>query len=345
MSSWSSNAIITKAKSIFGNRLKKEDYQELVKKKSVSDVAKYLKSQNNYKQTLSDIQETTVHRGQLEELIKKNNFINIIKLIKFIELKDKAFFELNIMTRELDLIVATIRSIISGSYEHAIAEFPIFFRRHASFDIDKLSQVETYHDLLDAVQNTIFYDVLKPFDVEDSSQIKYVEIEQALDIAYYNKVFIVIDMNYSGKLKKNLYNIFMTKLELANIVKIYRLKKFYQATPSQIQSSLILSRSRISKLRMREIVNLSDANKILEYLSQSELSKFTDEDEYVYIEYYAEKIKYNLAKRYMFYSTDAPEVFASFLILYEIERENLFNIIEGIRYDLNEQEIEKMLIY
>ncbi|MBU0996656.1 MAG: V-type ATPase subunit [Firmicutes bacterium] len=345
MSSQAGNAIVTKAKAIYGNRLKSEDYQELVKKKSVSEVAKYLKSHSNYKETLSDIQEDTVHRGQLEEWIKKNNFKNIIKLIMFMQTKDKDFYELNIVMREIDLILATIRSVISGSITLAIAEFPIFFRRHANFDIDKLSRVDTFSGLINALEGTMYHHVLIPFEEKDPNQIKYVEIERALDDVYYERAFQVIDKYYSGKLKRNLYNIFLTKIELSNIVKIYRLKKFYQASPEQIKSALITSKSRIVSKRLTEIINLLDADDILKYLSKSELAKFTDEDDYVYIEYYSEKIKYNLAKRYMYFSNDAPEVFASFLILNEIERENLFNIIEGIRYNLNDKEIEKMLIY
>ena len=56
-------------------------------------------------------------------------------------------------------------------------------------------------------------------------------------------------------------------------------------------------------------------------------------------------MKYNLAKRYMYFSNDAPKVYSAFIILMEIERDNLFNIIEGIRYELDEEEIKRMLIY
>jgi len=271
MSSQAGNAIVTKAKAIYGNRLKPEDYKELIKKKSVSEVAGFLKNQNNYKETLSDIQEVTVHRGQLEEWIKKNNFKNIIKLIKFMQTKDKDFYELNIVMREIDLILATIRSIISGSITLAIAEFPIFFRRHANFDIDKLSRVESFAGLIEALEGTIYHRVLILFDVTDPNQIKYVEIERALDDVYYERAFQVIDKNYKGTLKRNLTNIFLTKIELSNIVKIYRLKKFYQATPEQIRSALITVKARIVSKRLDEIINLIDANDILKYLSNSNL--------------------------------------------------------------------------
>ncbi|MBN2504019.1 MAG: V-type ATPase subunit [Bacilli bacterium] len=345
MSSWTSNAIVAKAKSIYGNFLKPEDFDELVKKKSVSEVAAYLKNQKNYVQVLGDVQEGSIHRGQLEELIKKTNFNNTLKLVKFVELKDKSFYELNIIIREIELILATIRSIISENYEEALAEFPTFFIRHAGFDITKLSQVRSFEMLLEALEGTRFHKILEPFNEKDRNQIKYSDIENKLDECYYDCVFERIDANYKGKLKKEVETIFKTKIELANIVKIYRLKKFYNADPKTIKSALILKHSRLSERKIDEIISLPDADLLLHYLERSEYSRYMDEEEYVFIEYYAQKMKYNLAKRYMYFSSEAPKVYSALLILGEIERENLFNIIEGIRYELEESEIKKMLIY
>ncbi|MBU1145261.1 MAG: V-type ATPase subunit [Firmicutes bacterium] len=345
MSNWTSNAIITKAKSIYGTSLKQDDYLELVKKRSISEVVSYLKTKKYYKEFFSDVQENSVHRGQLEELIKKTNFNYTLRLIKFVELKDKAFYELNIIQREIDLILASIRAILSMNYEEAIAEFPIFFRRHASFDITLLSKARTFLDLLEAIEKTPFYSVLKPFLEKENSEIRYADIEYELDSCYYGCVFDQIEKNYKGKVKKQLFDIFKSRIELGNIVKIYRLKKFYNAEFSEIKKAVITKYSRMSDKKLDDIISLPNADSVLHYLESSEFAKYIDEDEYIYIEYYAEKMKYNLAKRYMYFSNDAPAVFSAYLILNEIERENLFNIIEGIRYNLEESEIKKMLIF
>ncbi len=345
MGSWAANAIVTKAKSIYGNFLKPDNLIELSKKRSLSEVAGYLKNQKNYQDTLADVQESSIHRGQLEELIKKTNFNHTLKLVKFVELKDKSFYKLNLIQREIELILATIRQVISGNVEIAIAEFPTYFIRHASFDIAKLSQVRSYETLLEAVMGTRFYEVLKPFSETDNNLIKYSNIEHKLDEGFYDCVFERINENYNGKLKKEIETIFMTKIELSNIVKIYRLKKFYNADPEDIKELLIMNHSRISENKINEIISLPDADLVLHYLERSDFSKFMDDQDYVYIEYYAEKIKYNLAKRYMYYSNEAPNVYSALMILAEIERENIFHIIEGIRYNLDENEIREMLIY
>ena len=51
--------------------LKDEDYERLTKMRSLPDLVGYLKKQKNYEQVLKDVQEASVHRGQLEALIRK----------------------------------------------------------------------------------------------------------------------------------------------------------------------------------------------------------------------------------------------------------------------------------
>ena len=123
------------------------------------------------------------------------------------------------------------------------------------------------------------------------------------------------------------------------------MKKFYRASPEDIKDNLIHEYSRITKSQMDELIDLDDPNSILRYLEKSSLSKYTDNAEYVYVEYFADRIRYNLSKRYMYYASAVPKIYTSFLFLREIEIENLTNIIEGVRYNLPSSEILPMLIY
>ena len=69
------------------------------------------------------------------------------------------------------------------------------------------------------------------------------------------------------------------------------------------------------------------------------------DNEFVYIEYYTEKINYHLAKRFMRFSTDSALVYMTYKIVYQVEIDNLKHIIEGLRYGETPSQIESMLIY
>jgi V/A-type H+-transporting ATPase subunit C len=345
MNNYAGNAIIAKAKSLYGQRLRAEDYEELLKFKNVPEIVTYLKKQNKYSNTLTDIIEYSMHRGQLEELIKKSYFNNIARIVKFVGTKDKKFYELDMIRREIDIVLSSIRSVISGSIESSIRDLPLFFNKHASFDIGDLSSSLTMTDLLKALKGTRYYEVVRPYYTEDPAYIRYSKVEHDLFVQYHDIVVERINQYYKGKTRRILMDIYQSKIEIENVIKIYRLKKFYNASKDEIMETLLTKNIRMSSNKLNELIDLTDASEILKVLSKSQFAEFKDKDDYVYIEYQAGKIKYNLSKRYMYFSNIPPIVYTVFLFLNDIERSNIFNIIEGVRYDIDKEDIKKMLIY
>ena len=60
MGSLSSNAILAKARSMY-EELTEDDYSELLKRRSVSDIVTYLRNETEYANVLEDLKENTVH--------------------------------------------------------------------------------------------------------------------------------------------------------------------------------------------------------------------------------------------------------------------------------------------
>ena len=63
-----------------------------------------------------------------------------------------------------------------------------------------------------------------------------------------------------------------------------------------------------------------------------------------YIENYTDRLKYYISRHYMYFSTNASVSFYAFVLLSQIELNNLISIIEGIRYQISFQEIKKLII-
>ena len=66
--------------------LKDEDYDGLLNCNNVTEIAKFLIYNTNYKKCLNHIDESEVHRGQLEDLINKYAFLNYSKIYRNINL-------------------------------------------------------------------------------------------------------------------------------------------------------------------------------------------------------------------------------------------------------------------
>ena len=95
---------------------------------------------------------------------------------------------------------------------------------------------------------------------------------------------------------------------------------------------------------MQKLFELVIYNKICLLYTSSKYKLYIGDKDYTYIEYYVEEIKYNIAKRYMRFSSNAPLVYLTYSILQKVEIDNLKHIIEGIRYKRDASSIEEMLI-
>ena len=133
------NAIAAKVRSLHGEQLDERDYAELLGRRNVPEIAAYLKNETHYKYALRDVRENNVHRGQLEDLLRKDVFREVIKLYRYADRKEAAYYHLYIEENEIKVILETLRMMISGRYDDAIIQLPLFLKEFASFDLMKIA--------------------------------------------------------------------------------------------------------------------------------------------------------------------------------------------------------------
>lgn len=345
MSSFSSNAILAKARSMYSRRLTEQNYEELLKRRSVNDLVAYLRSDTVYDGVLSELKDVNIHRGQLEALLNKETFLRLHRLMRYASKKELEFYHLGVTELEIQLILTKIRLIVSDYYTGYEIEIPSYLNKYASFNIYGLLTVNDYDGMLILLRGTKYYDILLKYKPKDDEPLDSNMLELEFKHIYYTEYVDTVNKLFRGKKRKDLLTMITTSIELQNITKIYRLKKYFNATPDQIRETLFLECSRIPRKIMDEMIEAKDANDFLKKLANSPYKLFIDDSEFVYIEYYTEKIKYNLAKRFMRFSTDSALVYMTYKIVYQIEVENLKHIIEGLRYGEAPSQIEKLLIY
>lgn len=342
--SMADNALSAKAKAMFGRRLSDKDYLELLKKRSVAEVCTYLKAETEYGKSLKDVHDNSIHRGQLEKLLRQNMFERLLQLYRYSSKKQETFYRMTLKLIEIDLILDRIRAIQSNDFSGAIADMPLYIDAFTEVHLDEFIAVRNFDDMLKVLQPTMYYKVFKNYDMHDK-KLDYTKLETDLHKLYYEHVFETIDKLFKGRVKKDLHMLYATNVELSNITKLYRYKKFYHDEQSNVRNALIDYQSRLSPSMMETMIAAPDVKSLLSLLAKSPYRLFIDVNDYVYIEYYAHQVKYNAAKHYMYFTTAAPLVFSAFQELLELEVNNLITIIEGVRYKIPSDDIEQMLIY
>lgn len=334
----SANVVVTKLRAMYGRRLQLSDYNQLVNKYSISEVAHYLKYETQYSAALESINEKAIHRGQLELLVKIANFERYIKFLNYKVTEYINVFRYIILKNELEQMLTAIRLFNTGKMEKYAVDFPVFLIKYTKINLKELAKVKSFDDLLNVVKGTIYYKHLKKFEPRNN-KIDVVRCETELRKAFYYKMISFID-----KKDDKIRSIFLMVIDIFNISVIYRLKKFFYKDQQYIKSCLLpffyyLNESIINKMISCE--NIDDLYKII--LTTKYCKYFKDKDLYN-IDFISNKILYNILTKDIKFINSPEYTMICHVYLMDIELKNIITVIECIGYKFSPEEIKKLLI-
>lgn len=338
------NALITKIKTIHANDLKTDDYKELLKKRNISDVTAYLKKHPAYRDVLESIPEYAVNRSRLESLIRRQKFNHLMRVIKFLTMKEKSFYLLSLLHQEHEVLLAMIRSYISHEVYDVIADLPLYFDQYSKINFEAISKTSNMKELVEVLKDTKYQRMLKPFEKLGNDDLKYYEFESLFESDYYKYAFDQIKLHFKGNLKNELENVFKSRIEMENMIKVYRLKKFYKVSDEEIKMMLVPS-NRISEQKLEMIIKIKDPNDIFKKIIELGQQQYIGDKDQIYLEYFGDHLRYHIANKLMYYASHPSKVFIGYMILSELEVTNLIHLIEGIRYQVPESEIRTMMVF
>jgi V/A-type H+/Na+-transporting ATPase subunit C len=339
-----SKALTAKVHAMYGRRLTQQNYRELVRKQTVNEVATYLKQQTAYSPLLRDVNENFVHRGQLENILKRDVFDQYIKAFNYVGRSELKFYRFLILKMEISEVLSCIRLLNAGHAEEYILTLPAFFAKHASFDLYALAKVKSFDELLRLLQSTAYYDILKKYDSADGEKADIVKIEIEFNKLYYSRVLDSIDTIFSGTVRDRIRYSFGMEIDLTNITTIIRLKKYYNAKSEYIRSLLIPYYFKVNRAALDAIMDAPDAEAAWQAACNTRYGTAFKSYQFEFVENYGQQIMYRYHKQLFTFSTSAPVAVVSFFQLKDIEIQNIVHVIEGIRYTLAPAEISKLLV-
>ena len=343
-SSYASNAVLSKARAMYGNRIKSNDYRELLNCNNVSEVALYLKYNTNYGAILSDLDESDIHRGELENLLRKRIFHDFAKLGRYELSAGEDLAQYMILRTEIEQIIHALILLISNKSEEYIYNMPTFFNKHTHVDLPSFSKVRNYDDFLAVLKGSPYYKILKQFKPEDSKKIDLNKIENALYTYMYDQIFNIVESYKNKSIEKELSEMFNLFVDLHNFVRVLRLKKYYKASPAMIKQS-ILPFGLFRKKHIQGFIDAQTADEVIKVIKTTWLGGKLRNIKYNYADDVPEIMKYRKSRHNIRFSINPPVVMLSYIFLTEIELSNIINIIEGVRYGLSAEEIRELLIY
>lgn len=337
-------ALNTKIRSIESRFLTKEDFENLLQKKSVPEVAVYLKNETHYNSVLKDINENNIHRKQLEALIRKDHAEEIQKISKYFYNGYRKFFRYVFIKREVEELKEMLRGIKNGKNNELCRESFVHIGRFSKVNVDALLSSQNIAEFIKNLKGTIYYRYLGSIkDVWDNRNLFMGEM--VLDLAYFDVFYRYLD-EIDGHDRKIVDELQGTNVDLLNIEWIYRGLKFYNLHPALLFNYTIPHGRALS---IRDIRELCYSDNIDEFKQRILATKYkflfdNENNTDIFMERRSLRYQYfNIKALRKKHRMDISEAIA-FEVLLEYEIRDIITVIESIRYNMDADEARKYLI-
>lgn len=342
--SYASNSILAKARAMFGKRLKRTDYDNLLNCGTVPEVLSYLKGHTKYASILNTLSEANVHRGQLEFILRQQLFYDSASLCRYEMSVGQELSRFLISHTEIEQLMYFLMLYSSDQQDEYLYSLPLYFTKLSSIDLQGLAKVKTYDDFLQTLVHSKYYKLLKPYKPKNAERLPLAEIENTLYTMLFDTVYHIIKTKTRGDQQKSLLNLFDTDIDLRNFIRILRLKKYYNATPKMIKKHLLPFGS-LRDSQIDDMCNAQNSKEIFSIMQSTAPGKIISNMEYSYTGEIIKRGNYNLCRKEIRFSTYPSVVMLSYMTLAEIEVSNIINIIEGVRYQFDRDQMKDALVY
>ncbi len=321
-------ALNTKIRGMKGKLLNKDELNELLNEPTLEEALEYLKNKYEFIGQIHD-------RSSFEQEIYKIFVLDILKLMKYLDFKERKLLNEYLLRYEISNVKDIFRHITTKREIEVELKQIDLWTDNLFKELKNINDVKTEDEFIDKIKKEEFYPVFEEYKDElINAPIDKIEVE--LDKFYFKRIFNLYKDN------KKLKDIIGREIDLLNIIWIYRSVKYYGYDMAHIEEILIPIDYKLLKKNKEKLMLATNFTEFVEALDSTFYKNvFTDEKN---LEKDMYKYLYNLNKKIIKENMFNICFVFSYLSILDIEIKNIINIIEGIRYKIDRQELKKKLI-
>lgn len=334
-------ALSTKLDSISGKFLQGEDYEVLLHKEKVTEVARYLKENTHYADLMVDIDPDDMHRGDLNLLLSKKIIEITESLAHFTSHDYKELMKALLIRYEVEDLKLIIRAISRTENVRSLETLFIHSKKFSNLDYEQLLNVTSIEDLAGLLRGTIYEDAFRSITQEDL-EVREFHAEMNLDAVYFNNL-IKKSKRLALEDRKILEELIGINIDLINLQWLYRSHKYYGLSSEEILNYTLPGGIKYRFSQLKDLIYQAEP-----------LEAVINSAKYTYPKIIAAKDIYIERKTYQYLYEMFQKVnrnnrmnvakLVSVLHFLEYEIRDIITIIEGIRYDVPVEEMKDFLI-
>lgn len=342
----SAKAVIPKARAMFARHITYDEYAELMRRRSVPEIAAYLKNHPYFKDSLAGVSETAVHRGQLEDLLGRDIYIKYESLIRYC-FDNTGFGRIFLIDSEIFEILSKIQFICCDQNEKYISRLPGFFVEKAEIDLMALARAENFNEVLTVLEKTQYGQVLRGALEQCGEKPDYLIIEAAFKRYYYDTVIKTAKKNFHGHNLRDIESLFKTEAEVYNLELLYRVKMFFVQTITieKLHALVMPVYYRITEKQLEKLIAAQTPQEFMSVYTGFAVKRYYGDIKAGHGFAQTGQTVYTAAEKILHFTSSPYTAMYALLTLAKLEKSNIISIIEGVRYNMPPEQIEKFLKY
>lgn len=340
------SAITAKIHAMKHYLLTKEDYLILANQETVTQALQVLQNYPRYQTAFHGIHIESLHRSDIEKILLTSTYHDFSKLHHFSNHKQRKFLELYFMHYEISLLKRILRACLNHRFiEIDFHNSKSFFKKHSHLDFDAIMNAQNISEFVESLKGSEYYESMYTLSQKEGTTI--FEYETQMDHLYFHRLWKAKDTYLSSSEHHAFTELLGSRIDLLNLLWIYRSKKYYHLSNVQTYSLLVPIYYKLSIPQVQELVEAIPED-FFTLLSNSYYGRIATK---LHIPLTSLEILYEsiLMKVHDMMVKKDPYSIANvstYLYRKEVEIENLISIFESVRYQLPiEQILSKILIF
>ena len=341
--SYADNAVLAKAHAMYGKRLTKENYNDMLNCKSLGELAGYLKSRTYFSSDF-DTLPTNIGAAQLEEILKMSLLKKCEKLCEYQVSVGETFYRYYVVQNDIRQIMTVIRLLKAGTPEKYLSALPPFFNSHTEIDLYELAKIRSFSDLLKVLDHTEYKDILKRYSETYADDGTYILIENDLNKYLFSFLIKSVKQCKDHRKKKEIYEIINYRFDMYTLTRIYRLLNLGCKDKILIKNFMLGEYTNFSDKELDAIANADNPSEIVRIIPGTDYKNDFARIDFKYIENATQEMLVRKLTKGFRYYTNPTAVMLSYLFLAENEIKNIIHIVEAIKYNIPAEKTSSVLI-
>ena len=246
----------TKLRAMKSQLISTSQYEEISRLPNVAELIKFLQELPSYALVLSDIDASSAHRGAIESRMTFSTYHDFFRIYQFGGKSQKKYLQYFFMQYEVNILKTCLRNILDSRPGLEPILIDDHFRRHSKLDIDNITTTEDIDEFLNYLKDSLYGPCL--FKVAEMEKPTLFDYEISLDLFFFDYTW-KHKSHFVPKSEQGIYEKLLGyQIDLLNILWIYRCKKYYNTTESQVYSYLINAYYKVKKNEIKKLVECDD---------------------------------------------------------------------------------------